>query len=193
MVNDNAAVKRLTDLGAETASGILADRAPKKSLFHSAMMAVAGIGSDFIGEFLEQHGIKGMKWGQRRSDAELARAAGRSLNGDSDTRTTSGERERVSSNRTRYKAGPKKLSDSELKNRIARLETEKRYNDLNSRTVSEGERLIRGILTDSGRQVATRALTGVGLYMLTKGTAKVVSTNAKGKGKDAEEAIQLGS
>lgn len=115
---------------------------------------------------LSHHGVKGQRWGVRRTDAQLARAASRRGDSSEGSDKTSGERSRVSTNRTRYKSGPKGLSDSDLRARISRMETEKRYNDLNSRTVSEGEKIIRSILTDSGKQVATRTLTGVGMYML---------------------------
>lgn len=73
--------------------------------------------SDFeLDSYLEHYGIKGMRWGVRRSDKQLAK-------------------ERASS-RTSYKKGPKELSSAELKRRVSRMETEKRYIELNPTTES---------------------------------------------------------
>lgn len=73
--------------------------------------------SDFdVDAYLEHYGIKGMKWGVRRSQKQLSRAR--------------------ASQKTSYKKGPKELSTDELKRRVARMETEKRYIDLNPTTAS---------------------------------------------------------
>lgn len=113
-------------------------------------------------EVLSHYGVPGMKWGVRRSNKQLARAAknreessdssggkgGSSKPGGSDTMNTKGET-------TRYKTKGKKLTNDELSERIKRIETEKRYNDLNKRTVGKGEQIVTEVLTNAGKAVAT--------------------------------------
>lgn len=95
------------------------------------------------GNMLEHYGIKGMRWGQRKAKS----------------RDTA---------RTVYKRSPKNLTNAELEKRIKRMETEKRYNDLNRRDVTRGKQLTTEILQNSGRTVATTVLTGAALYGVKK-------------------------
>jgi hypothetical protein len=103
-----------------------------------------------VADFIEHHGTKGMRWGVRKK---------RSLSKDS-------------KDKTRYKTASKKLTDDQLNKRISRMETEKRYNSLNSRTVSQGEKLAVEILSNSGRAVATTVITGAALYAMKKSIEK---------------------
>jgi hypothetical protein len=109
---------------------------------------------DKIRSFIEHHGIKGMRWGVRRSQAQLSRATGR----------------------TAYGKSPSRLTTAELDRRIKRMEAEKRYNELNKRDVSAGEKMAKEILTNVGKNVvtniATTALTGLGAYALKKQLGK---------------------
>lgn len=96
--------------------------------------------SDFdLDAYLEHYGVKGMKWGVRRSQKQLARAR--------------------ASQRTSYKKGPKELSTDELKRRVARMETEKRYIDLNPTTANAaiGSQFTKKFVDSVGKQ-ATRKL-----------------------------------
>ncbi|MET0787487.1 MAG: hypothetical protein ABWY25_12375 [Paenisporosarcina sp.] len=96
-----------------------------------------------VEEFIEHHGVKGMKWGTRRARKS---------------------RVEKSTARTRYSKPPKNLTKKELEARIQRMETEKKYNSLNRRDLSTGEKLAGEILTNSGRTVATTVLVGAGVY-----------------------------
>lgn len=107
-----------------------------------------------VTEFISHYGKKGMKWGVR------------TRRGPSDTRARRG------TNRTTYSKHPKNLSTHELEQRIRRMETEKRYNQLNSRDVSRGEKMASQVLTQVGSTVAASVLTGAVLYGIKSGLAK---------------------
>lgn len=69
---------------------------------------------------LEHFGILGMKWGVRRDRKTLDRLAGRKAKTDGDK----------TSEKTEKPKTVKELSDTELRNRVNRLNMEKQYNDL---------------------------------------------------------------
>lgn len=90
---------------------------------------------------LEHYGTKGMKWGVRKDRG-----------GSSGSKTSS----RPAS----------KMSDSELKKRVNRLNLEKQYSDLrrqesarNQTSIQKGADIVGSILLSSGKQVATTLVT----------------------------------
>lgn len=84
-----------------------------------------------VDAYLDHHGIKGMRWGVRRKSRQNDEAKARS---------------------TRSKA--KRLTDDELNNAVKRLELEKRYIDLNSKTSHAGKQYAQSILDSAGKTVA---------------------------------------
>lgn len=92
-----------------------------------------------VSEFIQHYGKKGMRWGTRKA------------------RTGRG------TDRTVFGKPPKHLTSAELDKRIKRMEMEKRYNELNKRDVSAGQRLATEVLSNTGRTVATTVLTGAAL------------------------------
>lgn len=95
--------------------------------------------------FLTHHGVKGMKWGVRKRSSGGSGGSGA---------------------RTKFTKGPSRLSDLELGRRIKRMETEKRYNELNAGDLSKGRRIAEEILTDSGKRIAKTVVTGGGLLLI---------------------------
>jgi hypothetical protein len=105
---------------------------------------------DKIRSFIEHYGTKGMKWGIRKRSGGVLRGT----------------------ERTTFGKSPKKLTTSELESRIRRMEIEKRYNELNKRDVSVGQRLASEILTNVGRTVVTTVATGAILLGVKQGLGK---------------------
>ncbi len=95
---------------------------------------------------LAHHGILGMRWGIRRTKEQLARLSGRTVS-DKKKRKQEKVDEKTSSSNSSKKT-VKDMSDAELKQRISRLELEKRYRDLNPEQVSTGKKVTNHILKD---------------------------------------------
>lgn len=112
---------------------------------------------------LTHYGVKGMKWGVRRSKKQLAKAAKKAK------KASKGGRDQST---TKYKTSPAKLTDKELQRRINRLQSEKKYNELNARKLSKTEQTIQQVLTDAGKQTATRAVAAATMYAVMKGIEK---------------------
>lgn len=133
------------------------------------------------GEVLAHHGVKGMRWGVIRKKASAGRAATtKALRkaGRGTAKTVSGtvsatkrgaarvqkaranHKAKVSEVKARKKFGNrsyKKISDTELKSRINRLEQEKRYRELKA-----DRHLVRG--REVTRQILEGSLTKAGTY-----------------------------
>lgn len=89
---------------------------------------------------LYHYGVLGMKWGKRRSEAELARAR-----------------------KSRAKNDAKTLSDDELRKRVNRLQLEQQYSKLTGTDVSKGKQYAKKILA-AATVTATATTTAITLY-----------------------------
>lgn len=113
-----------------------------------------------VQKFLEHYGTKGMKWGVRKSTS--APKSG----------SSSGER-------TVYTKPAGKLTDAELAKRIKRLESEKRYTELNSATTSKGKTVADEIIANSTRKVATTLISGTAIALGAKYVEKKFGVRIK--------------
>jgi hypothetical protein len=88
---------------------------------------------------LAHYGKKGMRWGVRSGGRSSSKAS------------------KKVAKRTSYKKPPTKLSDAELQRRVKRLETEKRYIELNkaTKTTGSGRKAANKILSQTGNAAAT--------------------------------------
>jgi len=97
-------------------------------------------------EFLEHHGVKGMHWGVRKARYPFSN--------------------RRHTTRTVYQKPPKHLTDAQLQQRVRRLETEKRYNDLNKRTAVHGEKFAGEVMKKVGKDVLGGIITGAAMLAI---------------------------
>lgn len=104
---------------------------------------------------LAHHGILGMKWGVRRSEAQLARARGTSKS-SGDEKEKANRKDAVKNRRT--------LSDADLKKRIERLKMEKEFKSLTEEDIAPGRKFASEILSSAGKKTLTVAATGAMAY-----------------------------
>lgn len=99
---------------------------------------------------LKHHGVKGMKWGVRRSQAALDRAAGRSSSSSGKSSTKSSKK----SSKKRPASSSSRLSDQELRRRINRIKMEREYASLKKPQLNRGAKLVTDLLATQGKNVA---------------------------------------
>lgn len=98
---------------------------------------------------LVHHGIKGMKWGVRRTEAQLARARG---NTKSDEKTSSISTKKAEATKRKKMS---EMSDEELRRVVNRLQLEQQYRNLNPEKVSTGKKFANKVVKDIVIPVAT--------------------------------------
>ena len=113
---------------------------------------------------LMHYGVPGMKWGVRRTPAQLGRkktSSSKSLFGKKKpkpkAKSESSKKETV-----QKKKSVKEMSDEELNAAISRLQLEQRYKELSPQKVSMGKKIAKTILND----VVVPAATDVGRQMV---------------------------
>lgn len=111
-------------------------------------------------QVLYHHGIKGMKWGQRKDAVKTSISKRRTQN----KQLRSIKKKRRQADRLRST-----LSDKELDRRVKRLEKEERLHTLTKKNVNTGRTETSKILKRAGATIATTALVGAGTYAIATG------------------------
>lgn len=105
---------------------------------------------------LIHYGILGMKWGVRRTEAQLARARGKKSKSSSED--VSEDYKKAHSSKS-----VKSMSDAELRTRLNRLQMEQQYSKLNPDKVSRGKGVANKILK-AGTTIAAATTTAITIY-----------------------------
>lgn len=124
---------------------------------------------------VEHYGVPGMKWGVRRSQASLDRAAGRKPARPKKVRTSRKERKvarasdrvkdtNTKSGRRSASANRRHLSDNDISSLVKRLENEKKLKGLIDQDVSPGRTFAKTVMSDAGKRALTTVATGGMLY-----------------------------
>lgn len=103
---------------------------------------------------LYHYGIKGMKWGVRRSDAQLAAARGRKSS--EDAKVVDQRKKDLSNRRT--------MSTDDIKRRIERLKLEREFKQLTQKDIAPGKKMANDILKSAGNKVLSGAVAGAAAY-----------------------------
>ena len=134
---------------------------------------------------LIHYGILGMKWGVRRTPEQLARARGskKKDNDASDSGAKTSEKKGSGNTSAPSQKKVSEMSESELRDKIARLELEKRYRDLAKSSVpttpsKKGTEFVKRVLEKSGENIATQLTTYVMGKMVNNALSGVFNDDA---------------
>lgn len=119
-------------------------------------------------DFLEHHGVKGQRWGVRRTPEQLGH---RIKEGAKKVKKILSDRKAKRSAQVRKKPrkiAVKKMSDQELENRLKRLRKESEYRRLSKEARGRGKNLVMDVLEKSGKSVLTDLTTSEMRKMLKK-------------------------
>lgn len=104
---------------------------------------------------LQHHGIKGMKWGVRRTPEQLQRTKNHIDTASNMVKEAKNINSSISKIRTTVKKKDlSKMSDQELRDRVNRMNLEQQFSQLSSGKVSKGESYVRNTLEIAGSALA---------------------------------------
>lgn len=138
---------------------------------------------------LYHHGVKGMKWGFRKTQVRSSSGATRKQKSNTlslfkkTTRNAS-----VSKSLPAQTKSVKDMSDDELRRKIERVRLEQQYQQLNPGTVSKGRRIAKRVMNnvivpaaeDLGKQIVKSFMAkGVNKALSLEGDSRVYANNKK--------------
>lgn len=124
--------------------------------------------------YLAHHGVPGMKWGVRKDRVKSSGSSRKSARAEN--KAIKKDRKQASKNR-------KKLSDAELKQRITRLENERKLKTLTDQDLKPGRTATKKFLSEQGGRLA-KGLAGVAVSAATGAAAYYVKNKLSSKAPD---------
>lgn len=109
------------------------------------------------------HGVKGMKWGVRRTPAQLGHKTG--------TKKKASKKQTSSKPKSKAKS-ISEMSDQEIRDRINRLRLENDLKSLSPQKISRGRSVVNTIAKD----MALPAAKEIGQQLIKSGMAKMLNT-----------------
>lgn len=97
---------------------------------------------------LLHYGVLGMKWGVRRTPAQLARARGQTASKNTSDNKPKTSTVKKSSSSTSGRKRLSDMTDDELRKEVSRLQLEQQYRNLNPEKVSLGKRFVNKVVKD---------------------------------------------
>ena len=140
---------------------------------------------------LYHHGVKGMKWGVRKTPVRSSSGATRKQKSNT---LSLFKKKKATRNVSSANSSPaqtksiKDMSDDELRKKIERVRLEQQYQQLNPKTVSMGQRIAKRVMNniivpaaeDVGKQVVKSIMVnGVNKALSLEGDSKVYANNKK--------------
>lgn len=98
---------------------------------------------------LKHHGVKGMRWGIRRSPKQLGRSSGGQKKPQPQQQQAPKSSSRPGQSRGR------RLTDQEMRDAINHIKLEREYAQLMRPRKSKGRQFVEDVLANAGKQVAT--------------------------------------
>lgn len=102
---------------------------------------------------LTHYGVKGMKWGVRRSPSQLGHIIRTSKKRRPQAPPEKSHEDHDNAHKPK---SVKSMSNKELRERINRLQMERQYSQLTQREKSVGEKFVKGLLTNAAQQTASK-------------------------------------
>lgn len=130
-------------------------------------------------EEFEHYGVPGMKWGVRRSRAQLARAAAARGESSSGSGSSSSSGESKSSGSSETTTERPRLSDDELRGRINRIKLEREYKSLTAPQKSKGRQIVENLVMDVAVNSVKSAATAKATHELKKLFKAPIETKKK--------------
>lgn len=127
---------------------------------------------------LIHHGVKGQKWGVRRTPEQLGHAPRKEhkskiaikISKEKPKGQTPPTKPVQKPASTEKKKTTKEMSDDELRRAINRIELERRYSSLTAKQKSKGRKIVEEIIGDSAKAVSKKYTTKA----MDKGTEKLL-------------------